>query len=275
MNSIITKRTCLSRTRTSKIIVSITTTAHQTHTRRTLKTDTSDPKTTMSKNWNPHEGQDQQQQSEPSKSSSSNTHAIQGRFQTLRSTFEHHPFSEHQAQWDALWKNSITPWDRGGPSMALHDLLIEHPDLFPHEGRTAKPKALVPGCGRGHDALLLAYVFGYDVCALDSSATSLEAAAENERRVMANEEGVVYALRDGVPDRGKVQWVQGDFFSDEWRQDFDNNNTRPGTWAGYDLIFDYAVSSARSQRSFQTFSLPFVLYPLILYTIHPLHMRHV
>jgi hypothetical protein len=147
----------------------------------------------------------------------------------LQATFQAHPFSAHGAQWDQLWKESYSPWDRGGPSLALNDLLEQHPRLFPSiAGR--KPRALVPGCGRGHDVLLLS-AFGYDVTGLDVSETSLKEAAENER---LNSGEDIYAVREGIAaEKGKVTWMTADFFDSE------NASLKPGS---FDLIYDYTVS---------------------------------
>lgn len=96
--------------------------------------------------------------------------------------------------------------------------------------------ALVPGCGRGHDALLLAS-FGYDVWGLDVSERGLELARVNER--LAHEKGL-YKTRDGM-ERGTVHWVEGDFFSDAWARD-----AGTGGSGRFDLIFDYTVGYTTS-----------------------------
>src|SRR4051794_24490209 len=89
----------------------------------------------------------------------------------LKETFTA-PFPAHASRWDSLWRESYTPWDRGGPSLALADLLssqLSSPSsqqLIPipssQDDDQKRKKALVPGCGRGHDVLLLSS-FGYDV----------------------------------------------------------------------------------------------------------------
>lgn len=83
------------------------------------------------------------------------------------------PLPEHGPKWSSLWAEAYTPWDRGGPSLALYDVLLSRPDLVPPAANLVaglkvqsenfeqpashqQPLALVPGCGRGHDALLLA-----------------------------------------------------------------------------------------------------------------------
>ncbi len=101
----------------------------------------------------------------------------------LEQTFTGGDFSSHGSKWDSLWKESYTPWDRGGPSMALNDLLLERKDLVPSSqggGGGGRKKALVPGCGRGYDVLLLS-AFGYDVSGLDYSADATQRAIENRK----------------------------------------------------------------------------------------------
>ena len=56
----------------------------------------------------------------------------------------------------------------------------------------ARRTALVPGCGRGHDALLLA-AWGYDVVGLDYSAEAVRRAAENMAAVYDGDEAAAAA----------------------------------------------------------------------------------
>ncbi|MBI1382164.1 MAG: methyltransferase domain-containing protein [Planctomycetaceae bacterium] len=62
--------------------------------------------------------------------------------------------------WGARYQSGDTPWDVGGP----HPEFLRRRDLLvpPRPGA----RALVPGCGRGHDALLLAQL-GWRVTAVD------------------------------------------------------------------------------------------------------------
>ena len=66
------------------------------------------------------------------------------------------------ADWAARYQADDTPWDLGGPHPELARLL-EAGDLAPSAGRD---RALVPGCGNGHDARALAAA-GWRVTALD------------------------------------------------------------------------------------------------------------
>ncbi|KAK1829070.1 S-adenosyl-L-methionine-dependent methyltransferase [Podospora conica] len=146
----------------------------------------------------------------------------------LRDTFSSAPFSAHPKHWDLLWQDAFTPWDRGGPSPALLDLLTQHRDLFPHT--SPNPTAFVPGCGRGYDVLLLSS-FGYDVTGLDVSSTSLARAAETEQALASDE---TYAARDPGRGKGEVKWVRADFFDDG----------AEGVGRRFDLVFDYTFFCA-------------------------------
>ncbi|KAH8670905.1 thiol methyltransferase [Xylariales sp. PMI_506] len=157
----------------------------------------------------------------------------------LPARFENQPFSEHGSRWNSLWQEEFTPWDRGGPSLALLDLLEERPELFSFSsggggggGGASRRTALVPGCGKGHDALLLAS-FGFDVCGLDVSDVAL---AEARKNADAVRDDPVYQPRKGIA--GTNQWVAGDFFKDDWLEE-------AGVKTGkFDLVFDYTFLSA-------------------------------
>ncbi|KAF6835470.1 thiol methyltransferase [Colletotrichum plurivorum] len=162
----------------------------------------------------------------------------------LSNAFADSPLSSHGPKWSTFWEEKYTPWDRGGPSAALLDLLTNRPDLVPppppSSATAKKPTALVPGCGKGHDALLLA-ALGYDVLALDFSETAIAQAKENQKAVEAGEAAGadaevidICSVRRAEP--GNVTWVSGDFFDDSWLRQ----------WGGekFDLIFDYTFLCA-------------------------------
>ena len=137
-------------------------------------------------------------------------------------------------RWDDLWKDSYAPWDRAQPSPALSDLLAAHtlsaPQLapkasLPHQS-IARPRALVPGCGKGYDVRLLA-AWGYDALGVEYSATAVELA---RRTLSSGDENGVYVVEDEKVVAGKAEVVQGDFFDDAW---WDGR--------GFDLIYDYTV----------------------------------
>ncbi|KAI1350849.1 S-adenosyl-L-methionine-dependent methyltransferase [Xylaria sp. FL0043] len=137
---------------------------------------------------------------------------------------------EHSSRWNKCWEDKCTPWDRGGPSVALYDLLKENPDgiISSLPNKNSPKRALVPGCGRGHDVLLLSS-FGYDVYGLDVSSQALDAARENAEKALA--EGL-YATQGSK--RGAINWTCQDFFAEEW-------NDVP---TSFDLIYDYTFFCA-------------------------------
>lgn len=132
--------------------------------------------------------------------------------------------------WNACWEEEWTPWDRGGRSWALYDLLEENSALFNSltERSAGRKTTLVPGCGRGHDVLLLSS-FGYDVYGLDYSPKAIEEARRNAKKAIAD--GVYPARSD---DLGLVTWLSGDFFMDNWLRE-------ANVGGKFDLIFDYTV----------------------------------
>ncbi|KAH7148632.1 S-adenosyl-L-methionine-dependent methyltransferase [Dactylonectria macrodidyma] len=176
---------------------------------------------------------------------------------TLSATFAGVPFAEHGSRWDSAWRESRTPWDRGGPSLALHDLLSQRPDLVPQSqhhdhrglplrdatGAVEKKKALVPGCGRGHDVLLLS-CWGYDVWGLDFSSTAKEQAIKNQKKAEA--EGL-YKPINGL-EKGSVHWVTGDFFSQDWTAGL-------GATPKFDFIYDYTFLCALPREARPRWSL--------------------
>ncbi|KAK0728467.1 S-adenosyl-L-methionine-dependent methyltransferase [Lasiosphaeria miniovina] len=168
----------------------------------------------------------------------------------LRDTFAGQPLSAHPTAWDALWQASYTPWDRGGASDALREVLVTHPPLFPppggesQTGTKRRRRAPVPGCGRGYDAVLLSRAFGYDVVGLDSSAEAVRAAVANAAAAASGAagNGDVYAPQtETETSTGSVEFVLGDFF------DEDGVLGKPaddGDDSKFDLIFDYTFFCA-------------------------------
>ncbi|KAJ5190431.1 uncharacterized protein N7498_009416 [Penicillium cinerascens] len=141
--------------------------------------------------------------------------------------------------WAALWdKGGNLPWDKGFPNPALEDVLVQQkgtlggPIAQDAQGQSYRRKALVPGCGRGVDVLLLAS-FGYDAYGLEYSAAAVEACRKEEA-----EEHSWDRVRDQTVGRGKVTFVQGDFFDDAWLQKIGVELN------GFDLIYDYTFFCA-------------------------------
>ncbi|KAI0259797.1 S-adenosyl-L-methionine-dependent methyltransferase [Gloeopeniophorella convolvens] len=112
--------------------------------------------------------------------------------------------------WDEVWKQNITPWDVGEAQPPLRNLIESKRLPLPTNGR-----ALVPGCGRAYDALVIASTLGLDTTAIDISPTAVTAA----RGVLAS------VSSDG---KEKVSIKEADFFAPVGEED-----------PRYDLIYDY------------------------------------
>ena len=69
-------------------------------------------------------------------------------------------------EWDQRYQDNDTPWERGESAPPLVEYL---------ENNEVHGRVLVPGCGLGHDARLLAS-YGCDVLAIDISPTALHKA---------------------------------------------------------------------------------------------------
>jgi hypothetical protein len=153
----------------------------------------------------------------------------------LANHFQGHDASVHGGRWQALWEEAYTPWDRGQPSPALIELLEERKDLVGESwtvdsalGKRRK-RALVPGCGRGYDVLILS-AFGYDAHGLDVSEAAMKAAAEYEKLKSGDD---MYKAQD-PGGKGEVHWITADFFNDDFLNDVSGDKT-------FDLLFDYTV----------------------------------
>lgn len=93
------------------------------------------------------------------------------------------------ACWDQRYRDGTDGWELGRPAPPLRDFLQRDP-------RRPLPPArvLVPGCGRGHEAALLAEL-GFAAIGLDFSAEAIGRA-----RQLHGE------------DRAELQWLQADLF---------------------------------------------------------------
>ena len=83
--------------------------------------------------------------------------------------------------WDECYQKGETRWDKGAPAPAMKQYLARH---------AVRGRALVPGCGRGHE-VALAVEYGLDATGLDIAPTGVaEARAKYphlaERFVMGN-----------------------------------------------------------------------------------------
>ncbi|KHJ34718.1 putative thiol methyltransferase [Erysiphe necator] len=142
-------------------------------------------------------------------------------------------FTEYNSLWDVLWKEGFCPWDKGSPNPALIDLLEEQKGLLPIPGTSKRLKALVPGCGKGYDVLLLA-AHGYDTFGLELSETALTEAKNLEKNIQCNE---IYNIGSKATEKGDINWIVGDFFDSKSLENIGDNKQ-------FDLIYDYTFLCA-------------------------------
>ena len=151
----------------------------------------------------------------------------------LKQHFNTYQGENYAEGWSKLWeKGEFLPWDRGLPSPALIDTLINHKGVVGTamvDGR--RKKALVPGCGRGVDVLLLQSI-GYDAVGLEISLGAVKACLE-----YAKENDETSAAKDERIGKGTRTFVHGDFYKNDWFKDagMDDGDA-------FDLIYDYTVS---------------------------------
>jgi SAM-dependent methyltransferase len=160
----------------------------------------------------------------------------------LSSHFSDFKDEKYGEGWSALWeKGDYLPWDKGFPSPALIDTLAQRRDLLGlallSDGK--RKKALVPGCGRGVDVLLLAS-FGYDAYGLEYSEEAVE---QCKKLLKEHGDDEMYRVKDQQVGKGDVVFVRGDFYGDGFLEDM---GVREGK---FDLIYDYTVRSFSACRT--------------------------
>jgi SAM-dependent methyltransferase len=74
------------------------------------------------------------------------------------------------ADWEARYRDGDTPWDLGGPTPVFMRLI--------REGRLSPGRLLIPGAGRGYDAIAFAQA-GFAVTSVDVSASACAALRES------------------------------------------------------------------------------------------------
>ena len=151
----------------------------------------------------------------------------------LKGHFDEFQDGKYSDGWAKLWATpDFLPWDRGVPSPALIDTLTNWREVLGSpvfEGK--RKRALVPGCGRGVDVLLLSS-FGYDAVGLEVSPGAVDACHEF---AAANESKYVARDSSGI---GQRQFVLGDFYKDDWKKEIGMGEDET-----FDLIYDYTVGS--------------------------------
>ncbi|KJX93100.1 thiol methyltransferase like protein [Zymoseptoria brevis] len=178
--------------------------------------------------------------------------------QILRETFANTDPSTHTSHWESLWSQSLTPWDRSGPSMALKDAILSKSSIFRPSpssmdpSTTCRKRALVPGCGRGYDVLLLASL-GYDTWGLDASPTAIAAAESLKSSLLASSPpDPAYAAPPPPPSEvnitpGTATFLEADFFQTSlpFPKNGDDDDIDDGKEeTSFDLIFDYTFLCA-------------------------------
>ncbi|KAI6819559.1 hypothetical protein KC332_g2389 [Hortaea werneckii] len=145
----------------------------------------------------------------------------------LRQHFDALPPEKQAGGWNAMWEQNVTPWDRGEPSPALVDTLqyklpqIEASSFQDtssnkaHHQPTRRKKALVPGCGRGYDVLLLAS-YGYDAYGLDTSTLAIQGAQELARSPDRDIQYPPVTSSGTAAGPGTATFLEADFFSNDF-----------------------------------------------------------
>lgn len=156
----------------------------------------------------------------------------------MKSHFEKFSGPDYGKGWAELWeKGDMLPWDRMVPSPALIDTLnnwqqvVGTSKLVLPDGSTRRKRALVPGCGRGVDVMLL-QAYGYDAVGLEISPGAVEAC-----EVYAKETENDDLYKDRGQGKGSRKFVNGDFYTDEFL-------STAGVEGGFELIYDYTVSQS-------------------------------
>ncbi|KAF3902889.1 hypothetical protein AA313_de0208643 [Arthrobotrys entomopaga] len=143
--------------------------------------------------------------------------------------------------WSTLWDSDRSNlWDRGKPSPALIDFVEGRGSDFLRnmntEGRSLK--ALVPGCGRGYDVVMLG-LHGFDAYGLEVSAKAVETAKEYANTELISPSAHHYGDQKADYRVGSAKFVLGDFFKKDWEI---NCGLEDGQ--KFDLIYDYTFLCA-------------------------------
>ncbi|KAF7591732.1 hypothetical protein BBP40_001176 [Aspergillus hancockii] len=163
---------------------------------------------------------------------------VEGR---LIGLFRDRPLNDHGSGWSSLWdRNESELWDRGKPSPALIDLIEQERHLFqPIKPDGRRKKALVPGCGKGYDVIMLA-LHGFDVYGLEISASGVSVAKEYAATELSNPQEYNFGSAwTGPVTPGSVSFIQGDFFKSDLE-----DQVSSGDDVRFDLVYDYTFLCA-------------------------------
>ncbi|CAG9989461.1 unnamed protein product [Clonostachys byssicola] len=162
--------------------------------------------------------------------------------QRLLSHFADRNGSERQnSGWAELWDTDQSDlWDRGTPSAALIDWVESHPDQLQSLSGLHRPRALVPGCGKGYDVAMLA-LHGFDVVGLELSPRGAQVATSYAEAELAEPHDYNFGEQNDTPDGGigSVNIITADFFDKSWSQ-----NEAESSGQKFDLIYDYTFLCA-------------------------------
>ncbi|KAI1135623.1 S-adenosyl-L-methionine-dependent methyltransferase [Hypoxylon sp. FL0543] len=158
----------------------------------------------------------------------------------LVSHFMNRDRNDQSSGWAELWDTNQTDfWDRGKPSPALIDWIELQPEVLPsHQGR--RLTALVPGCGKGYDVVMLA-LHGFNVYGLDVSRKAVETAQEYAATELREPSAYNFAFEDDYLELspGSLKFIEGDFFKTDWEKEIEIDG-----FQGFDLIYDYTFLCA-------------------------------
>ncbi|KAL3265158.1 hypothetical protein ABHI18_000063 [Aspergillus niger] len=157
------------------------------------------------------------------------------------SHFAERNVQDHGSAWAALWDAQYNDmWDRGKPSPALIDLVEYRKELFqPLAADGRRKKALVPGCGRGYDVVMLA-LHGFDAYGVEISATGVAAAQTYASKELQRPQAYNFGEQESdSANPGNVTFLEGDFFKTDWEP----NNLKGGGGL-FDIIYDYTFLCA-------------------------------
>ncbi|KAH7119371.1 S-adenosyl-L-methionine-dependent methyltransferase [Dactylonectria estremocensis] len=155
----------------------------------------------------------------------------------LISHFNNRDSKQQSSGWTELWDTDQSDlWDRGKPSPALIEFIESKPQVLANISNKYRPKALVPGCGKGYDVVALA-LHGFDAYGLEVSDKGAVTARQYAASELAEPSEYNYHDLDTWPtgDAGGVTIVAGDFFQKGWE---------PHGLKGFDLIYDYTFLCA-------------------------------
>jgi methyl halide transferase len=95
---------------------------------------------------------------------------------------------------------------------------------------------LLKGCGKGHDAIMLA-LHGFDAWGLEISETAVSTAERyaSEQMNSPSPENFASVELGSSIDPGSVRFINGDFFKQDWEMKLPDETKK------FDLIYDYTV----------------------------------